>query len=137
MKKKARGITSQWGDAMKQIPGGKMGFVYIAYPEVNRAEIADARTREIMDASARWHHRWSIAVGTSVINRLYPRALGCGNPDFVESAMPLAPNGDEFFSDLVPSCVFTPPPEGGSPEDIAEAKAKAVAMLIARARHGR
>lgn len=167
MQKKARGVTSQWGDAMKQIPGGKMGFVFIAYPEVNRAEIADARTREIMESATTWEPRWSIAggaaminraentpthrvaqvatteprwsiaVGTTVINRLFPRALGCGTPDFIESAMSIAPDGDEFFADLVPGCVFTPPPEGGSVEDVAEAKAKAVVMLIERAKRGK
>ncbi|HEX6177002.1 MAG TPA: hypothetical protein VF057_01485 [Thermoanaerobaculia bacterium] len=134
VQKKARGITSLWADAMLQIPGGDMGFIYVAYPEVNRAEIADARTREIMEASARWTHRWQIALGTSVVNRLYPRSKGCGVPDFIESAMPLAPNGDEYFVDLVPTRVFTPPAEEGSEERVAEARARAVALLIERSK---
>jgi len=76
LQKKARGITSQWGDAMLQIPGGDMAFIYIAYPEVNRAEVADARTRDIMAATERWTHRWQISLGTTLVNRLYPRAIG-------------------------------------------------------------
>jgi hypothetical protein len=35
--KKARGIKSLWADAIKQIPDGEMGFIYVAYPEGSRA----------------------------------------------------------------------------------------------------
>jgi hypothetical protein len=137
LRKKARGVTSLWGDAMLQIPAGDMGFIYIAYSEVNRNGVADARTREIMDATARWTHRWSISLGTTVINRLYPRAVGVGNPDIIESAMPLSPNGDEFFVDLVPTCVFTHPAAGPSTEKYMTARARAEAMLIERAKRGK
>ena len=51
--KKARGVTSLWGKAMQQVPPGDMAFIYIAYPEVNRREAADARTQDIMDACGR------------------------------------------------------------------------------------
>ena len=108
--KKARGVTSLWGKAMQQVPPGDMAFIYIAYPEVNRREAADARTQDIMDACGRWTYRWSRSIGTTVINRLYPRSLGTGVPDLIESAIPLAPEGDGTIEDIVPSCVFTPPP---------------------------
>jgi hypothetical protein len=137
LRKKARGVTSLWGDAMLQIPAGDMGFIYIAYSEVNRESVADARTREIMDASARWTHRWSISLGTTVINRLYPRAVGVGNPDIIESAMPIAPNGDEYFVDLVPTCVFTHAAEAQSNDEVAVVRDRAVAMLLERSKRGR
>ncbi|HEX3108308.1 MAG TPA: hypothetical protein VHU41_04370 [Thermoanaerobaculia bacterium] len=108
--KKARGVTSLWGKAMQQVPPGDMAFIYIAYPEFGRREAADARTQEIMDACGRWTYRWSRSIGTTVINRLYPRSLGAGAPDLIESAIPLAPEGDRTIEDIVPSCVFTPPP---------------------------
>jgi tRNA(Ile)-lysidine synthase TilS/MesJ len=31
--KKARGVTSLWANAARQIPDGEIGFIYIAYPE--------------------------------------------------------------------------------------------------------
>jgi hypothetical protein len=57
--KKARGITSLWADAVKQIPDGEIGFVYIAYPEGARPGLADARTRHILKAGTEVWHRWS------------------------------------------------------------------------------
>jgi hypothetical protein len=54
--KKARGIKSFWTDAIKQIPAGEVGFIYLAYPEGCRAPIADARTRQIMkELNEVWH----------------------------------------------------------------------------------
>jgi len=106
--KKSRGITSLWGRATQQIPSGDLGFVYIAYPESNRDAVADARTQEIRDACNRWVHRWSMLIGATFINRLYPRALGVGVPDFIESTMPIVAAGDEHLLGMLPSCVFVP-----------------------------
>lgn len=108
--KKSRGVTSLWGRATQQIPSGDLGFVYIAYPESNRDSLADARTQEIKDACNRWVHRWSIRVGATFINRLYPRAMGVGMPDFIESTMPILANGDDYLLSTLPCCVFVPPP---------------------------
>jgi hypothetical protein len=98
------------GKATQQIGAGDMGFVYIAYTEGNRDELADARTREIQTACERWVHRWSIRVGATMVNRLYPRALGCGMPDLIESTMPIVAPGDDYFLGIVPSCVIVPAP---------------------------
>jgi hypothetical protein len=95
--KKSRGITSLWGRAIQQLPTGELGFVYIAYPEGHRGEVADARTREILEACQRWKHRWSISVGATMVNRLYPRALSVGMPDLIESTIPIVAEGDEHF----------------------------------------
>ena len=35
--KKSRGISSLWTNAVKQIPPGEIGFIYIAYPEGSRS----------------------------------------------------------------------------------------------------
>ena len=51
--KKARGITSLWHRAVKQIPPGEVGFIYIAYPEGARTELADARTKHIIETYRR------------------------------------------------------------------------------------
>jgi hypothetical protein len=131
--KKARGVTSLWGKAMQQVPAGDMAFIYIAYPEVNRREAADARTQDIMDACGRWTYRWSRSIGTTVINRLYPRSLGAGDPDLIESAIPLAPEGDRTIGDIVPSCVFTPPPPQDEERELA-ALERAAMMLQDRIR---
>jgi hypothetical protein len=105
--KKARGITSLWGDAVKQIPDGEIGFVYIAYPEGARPTLADARTRHILEAAADFWHRWSVRVPVLVIIRLYPRSLGPGSPDLIESAILGAARGQEFWLTKVPHRAFT------------------------------
>jgi hypothetical protein len=46
--KRSRGIGSLWTNAIKQIPPGEIGFIYIAYPEGGRPAIANARTRHIL-----------------------------------------------------------------------------------------
>ena len=59
--KKARGVTSLWAKATKQIPPGEIGFIYIAYSEGQRSGLADARTRYILDSSVhRFEYRCSI-----------------------------------------------------------------------------
>jgi hypothetical protein len=79
--KKARGVTSLWADAVRQIPDGEIGFIYIAYPEGAREAIADARTRHILEYMAKecWH-RWSVKIAVTMITRLYARAVGGGCP---------------------------------------------------------
>jgi len=112
--KKARGVTSLWANAVKQIPEGELGFVYIAYPEGARAALADARTRHILRAASEWWHRWSVQVPGTVIIRLYPRALGPGCPDLIESSLPGASKGQEFWLTKLPYRVFTGQVRSGS-----------------------
>jgi hypothetical protein len=85
--KRARGITSLYGDAVKQIPPGETGIIYIAYPEFARAEVADARTRNILDSD--WHHSALVRVPLTFVTRLYPRPLGHGLPDLIENTIRL------------------------------------------------
>jgi hypothetical protein len=104
--KKARGITSLWVDAVRQIPDGEIGFVYIAYPEGARPAIADARTRHILQKTNELWHRWSVRVPVTVISRLYARSLGSGSPDFIESAMPGVAKGGDVWLTMLPVRVF-------------------------------
>ncbi len=106
--KKARGVTSLWANAARQIPDGDIGFIYVAYPEGARPTVADARTRHILNAGRDdFFHRWSVRIPATVVTRLYPRALGIGNPDLIESALAAATNGEEFWFEYLPTQVFT------------------------------
>jgi hypothetical protein len=122
--KKSRGVTSLWGKATQQIPAGNLGFIYICYPEINRSELADARTRAILDACQRWTSRWTVQIGATTINRLYPRASRMGMPDLIESAIPLVQRGSEHLLGRLPLCVFVPPPERRSDRIKARRKKK-------------
>jgi hypothetical protein len=105
--KKSRGIASLWNDAIKQLSPGDFGFVYIAYPEGGRPAIADARTRHILKSmSESWHH-WYIRVPVTVISRLYPRPVGVGCPDLIESSLPGAARGNDVWLTKLPWLVFT------------------------------
>lgn len=105
--KKARGVTSLWASAAKQIPAGEVGFIYIAYPEGQRGEVADARTRHIVATSLELWHRWSIRIPVTVIARLYARPLGVGVPDLIESALPGVSPGEEHWLAQLPGRVFS------------------------------
>jgi hypothetical protein len=105
--KKSRGITSLWGNAIKQIPPGEIGFVYIAYPEGSRPAIANARTQHILESMADAWHRWYVRVPVAVTCRLYPRPTAEGRPDLIESVLPGVAKGQEFWLTKVPWMVFT------------------------------
>jgi hypothetical protein len=109
MLKKARGITSLWGRATKQVPAGDLGFVYVAYSESNRSAVADARTQEILAATQKWNPRWTIQVPVTMVDRLYPRSLGPGLPDLIESVIPCFGKDDEHYLSSFPACVFMRP----------------------------
>jgi hypothetical protein len=105
--KRTRGITSLWAKAAKQIPPGEVGFIYIAYPEGQRSELADARTRHIRETSASLYHRWSIHIPVTIIGRLLARSLGSGEPDLIESVLRAAsPDGEHWLTKL-PAHVIT------------------------------
>lgn len=104
--KRARGITSLYGNAVQQIPPGETGIIYIAYPEFARAEVADARTRNILESD--WHHSALVRVPLTFVTRLYPRPIGNGLPDLIENTIRLLASWAplEMVKDF-PSRVFT------------------------------
>ena len=107
--KKSRGVLSLWADAVKQVPAGTIGFVYIAYPEGSRAAVADTRTRDIIQELEGCWHNWTKRVPVTVVNRLYARPLGVGVPDMIENTLRGATEGEEFwYTDIrIPSLIFT------------------------------
>ena len=107
--KKARGLTSLWAEAVQQIPTGEMGCVYIAYTEGMRSELADARTKHLLDSvqNKALYHRASVQVPLTFINRLYPQALGNGGVELIESVIPMTLNGYDFMVGDWPGRVFT------------------------------
>lgn len=105
--KKARGIKSLWADAIKQIPDGEIGFIYVAYPEGSRAPIADARTRQILKELGEVWHRWSVRAPVTIVSRLYGRALGVGYPDLIENVLLAATDGEEHWLTDLPQRIFT------------------------------
>jgi hypothetical protein len=107
--KKARGLTSLWAEAVQQIPAGEMGCVYIAYTEGMRSELADTRTKHLLDSvqTKALYHRASVRVPLTVINRLYPQALGNGGVELIESVIPMTLDGYDFMVGDWPGRVFT------------------------------
>jgi hypothetical protein len=105
--KKSLGVSSLWNKAIKQVPPGEIGFVYIAYPEGAREEIADARTKHVLETMADAWHTWYIRVPVTVISRLYPRALHEGRPDLIENSLPGAAEGQEHWLTKMPWMIFT------------------------------
>ncbi|MDQ5987913.1 MAG: hypothetical protein CSYNP_03661 [Syntrophus sp. SKADARSKE-3] len=109
--KKSRGVTSLWAKAVKQIPPGEMGIIYISYPEQNAPEIADERTLSIFKSMKEWRHDWWVSVPLVIIGRLYPRPRGVGNPDLIENAIVLVETDlEDVLPDKYPGPVFVPAP---------------------------
>jgi hypothetical protein len=99
-----------FGDAMRQITPGEFGLVYLAYHEGARAEIADRRVTNFLSVlKERWHHAASIRIPISFLVRLYPRAIKDGQPDLIESSVPLCADGygDHRLVEDFPANVFT------------------------------
>jgi len=105
--KKARGVTSLWANAVKQIQDGEVGFVYIAYPEGARPAVADARTNQIMVEASGFWHRWTVVVPAIVINRLYARSVGVGMPDLIESSICGVGKDQEVWLKMLPWRIYT------------------------------
>lgn len=106
--KKARGLTSLWADAVQQIPTGEMGCIYIAYTENMRASIADARTQHVLDTVLKreLYHRALVMVPLTIIDRLYPQALGDGGVEMIESVIPMTLDGCDHMLGDFPTNVF-------------------------------
>lgn len=108
--RKARSLASQLSEAMRQIPVGETGFIYLAYEETHRASIADSRTKKVLEQTASWEIRKrAINPQLIVVDRLYPGALHEGRPNLVESAMPTGFTEDNVWAGVMPLAVFIDP----------------------------
>lgn len=105
---RARGVTSLWGDATKQIRDGEVGLIYIAYTEQMRPEHADARTQHLITATKEWYYKYGPQIPFTIVNRLYPQCRGNGGPDFIESVMPMISTDWEYLLEDFPVGVFCP-----------------------------
>lgn len=107
--KRAWTAAGLFGSATLQVPPGSFGMAYIAYTEGGRESVADRRLERFATSLREWEHDQDIRIPLITINRLYPRALGEGLPDLIESAVRVcsdAYGGPEVFS-LFPATVFT------------------------------
>ncbi len=100
-----------FGQAFKQVPPGEHGIVYVAYIEGAREEMADARLQAFSDRIKEWVHAASIRVPIAFLCRLYPRPLGDGQPDLIESSVCLCNGayGEPALFDNFPAAIFTVP----------------------------
>jgi hypothetical protein len=110
IEKRSRPPTSLFGKALGQVPPGSFGIVYLCYAEGAREEIADRRLEATLARLKEWEHNANIRVPLVIVPRLYPRALGDGAPDLIESsvlALSEPSGGDPWMCEAYPSCVFT------------------------------
>lgn len=107
--KRTRGVSSLLGSALEQIPDGEVGVVYLAYEEMARENVADARTERIIRDINGWAHRWAINVPLVMVDRVYPRPIGVGQPDVIENLIPfLAQHADRSLIGTFPTRVVVP-----------------------------
>lgn len=108
IERKARSIVSALAEAIDQIPVGEGSFVYISYDESRRPSIANRRTEKVKEVAKtfRVRKRGTRPPLMIVIDRLYPSALEEGRPDLVESAIPLSPDEDLYWANLMPTRIF-------------------------------
>jgi hypothetical protein len=108
LKKRSWGPMSAVTEALDQVPAGDFGIVYVAVQEGAREQMADSRTFGFADWLKEVRHRNEIRVPLCKLVRLYPRALGDGMPDLIESTVEfVADYSDTVLPTIFPSAVFT------------------------------
>ena len=108
--KRSRAPIGLFGKALTQIPRGEFGLVYVAYAEGARADVADNRTKALMDRIRDWEHDAGIRVPAVFLVRQYPLPTGHGNPDVIESTIKMSSEqeggGDWIFREY-PAAIYT------------------------------
>jgi hypothetical protein len=106
---KARDVMRSLSEAANQIPVGEAGCLYVGFEDSHRSALADIRTRRIIEKLPNfWHRKRGAAIQFLLVTRLYPRPIGDGRPDMVESCVPASVQGVETWLDLMPTTVFVP-----------------------------
>jgi hypothetical protein len=105
----ARGVGSLIAEGTMQVPYGEMGVLYVAYEEGAPIRLADARTKHLQETCDKFWHEGGVVIPLVVVDRLYPRAVGDGRVDFVESAVLLqsADAHPDIFTE-VPTLTYLP-----------------------------
>jgi hypothetical protein len=110
---KARDVMRSLQEAANQVPVGEMGCLYVGFEDSHRGALADLRTRRNIERLPNFYHRKRGAnIAHLLLNRLYPRALGDGKPDLVESCIPASQGQADEWPDFLPTTVFVPEPRG-------------------------
>lgn len=108
--KRSRAPIGLFSKALTQIPRGEFGLVYVAYTEGARPDIADNRTKALMDRIQDWEHDAGIRVPAAFLVRQYPLPTRHGNPDVIESTIKMLSEqgggGDWIFREY-PAAVYT------------------------------
>jgi hypothetical protein len=113
MRKRTWAPTNLFGTATNQIRPGEVGIVYVAYLEGAREEdVADLRVRAYFERIEAWDHAANIRIPATFLSRLYPRPLGHGEPDLIESTIQLSSGtyGHPVLFELFPTTIFTRSP---------------------------
>jgi len=110
VQKRSWGPMSAVTQALEQFAAGDFGAIYVAYQEGARSPMADERLSGIAGWLKQMTHPDDIRVPVCKLVRLYPRALGDGAPDLIESTVSfVAEFSDAVLPTLLPSSVFTHP----------------------------
>ncbi len=110
---KARDVMRSLQEAANQIPVGEGGCLYVGFEDSHRSALADLRTKRIIEKLPDFYHRKRGAnIQYLLVTRLYPRVLGDGKPDLIESCIPVSAGDadDDTWPSLFPTTVFVPEP---------------------------
>jgi hypothetical protein len=109
LKKRSWAPINLFSKASLQIPPGEFGIVYVNYIEGARAEVANMRLDAYASRLREFEHSDKIRIPISLLVRLYPRTLGHGQPDLIESSVQYLSGlyGDKELFDFFPSMIFT------------------------------
>lgn len=109
IKKRTWAPVNLFGAAANQVPQGEFAIIYLAYTEGAREEVADQRLAAFEERISAWAHEPEIRLPIAFVNRLYPRALGEGRPDLIESTVLMRSQlyGEPRLFEDFPSNVFT------------------------------
>jgi hypothetical protein len=108
---KARDVMRALQEAANQVPVGEAGCLYVGFEDSHRSALADLRTKRIIEKLPNFYHRKRGAnIQHLLVTRLYPRTLGDGKPDMIESCIPASVGESDTWPDLLPNTVFVPEP---------------------------
>jgi len=108
--KRSRAPIGLFAKALKQVPVGEFGLVYVAYPEGARPEVADNRTEAYIKRIQEWEHDAGIRIPATFLVRQFAMPRDHGNPDMVENTvkfMSEQSGGDEWIFREYPANIFT------------------------------
>lgn len=109
LRKRTWAPNNLFGQASGQIPAGEFGMIYVCYNEGTRPEVANMRMDAFNQRIREFSHSAKVRIPIAVLNRLYPRPLGEGKPDLIESGVRYVADAyaDGVLFEWFPTTVFT------------------------------